>query len=169
MKRGKTQTCSRLKVTGDKDALQRFVEMIVDKNGDIKILHNTVPIPGPSHEQTEFWGAIFGDYATEIIRQSDTEIVIEFWSYYDPLVKGLTSMSMLFPELTFTGAFYTTLKATLGRYKIEHGQIDYGELNPKTSLEMKNFCCDWDDEIETKWFSLADNWIADMIGEPLPA
>lgn len=166
VKRNKTQTFTRLKIIGNKKSLRKFVKASVDKNGNIDILNRIVPIHGPSQDQVEKWGAIFGDYDQKIVRQSDTEIVFEFWSYYDPLVKGLTLVSGLFPDLTFIGGYYTTLKATMGHYTIHDGKCNHGALDPTHSLEMKNFCCEWDENMENLWFALAENYVADMIGEP---
>lgn len=167
MKRSKTQTYTKLKVSGEKEHLDEFVKIITDDDGEVQIFSNSFPIPGPSQEQVMFWGAVFGDYSTKIVRHSSNELVIEFWSYWDPLVRGMISISMIFPKLTFAGAYVTTLKATLGRYVIMDGQCESGELTPNHSLEMMNFCCEWDEAMEESWFRLADNWVADMIGEPL--
>lgn len=167
MKHTQKQTYNHLKVSGDKASLDAFIQTVIQGDGTIQILDSIIPIPGPSKNQIEQWGAIFGDYGQSIIFQSDTEIVFEFWSYYEPLIKGLASVSMLFPTLVFTGSYYTTTKSTMGSYKIEHGQVSFVELNPENSQAMKEFSGDWTEETEKTWFDFADAYFRNEVTEAI--
>ena len=167
MKRNKTQTYTKLVVRGNKKSLRAFKKHIKKHDGDVEVVDRL--FLESNHTSEEITASLFADYDTKIISESKDHLVIEFWSYYDPLIRGLTVLSEKFPKLTFVGAYVTTLKATLGRYVIQDGKCDSGELDPFSSQEMKNFCCEWDEKIEKSWFELADNWVADMTGEPLSA
>lgn len=168
MKRTRRQTYNRLTVFGNRECLADFVGTIMNEDGSIEILDSTIPIPGPSSAQVEQWGAFYGDYGQSIIHMSETEITIEFWSYYDPLIKGLTSVSMLFPDLTFVGTYYTTLKLTMGCYEVKHGQCVFEEINPENSHQMDDFCGKWDEKTENGWFALAESFFLEKSKELNP-
>lgn len=167
MKRRVTQTGTRLKVTGDAESIRCFLHKVTLDNGDISILGTNVPVDGPSRSQAQEWGASFGDYSNTIVYQTDTEVIFEFWSYYDPLVKGLTSVSLLYPLLTFTGAYMTTVGFILGSYIIENGAINsFIEISPETTPMMLKFRSSWDDEAQKSWFEYAEGFIDLVVGLP---
>lgn len=165
-KRSKTQTYTKLVVRGDKRSLRAFRKYITNRDKSVELVSRTTP-PSGNPTPEEMVASSFGDYDTKIVGWSKTHLVIEFWSYYDPLIHGMKDLSEKFPTLTFVGAYVTTLKATLGQYTIQNGECNHGSIDPLHSLEMKNFCCEWDEAMERSWFQLADNWVADMTGVPL--
>lgn len=170
MKRRVTQTGTRLKVTGDADSIRRFLETVTLEDGDISIMNTNIPIEGPSTEQVETWGASFGDYSNRVVYQTDTEVIFEFWSYYDPLIKGLASISMLYPSLTFTGAYMTTIGFTLGSYIIRNGTIEsFIQVSPETTPMMMKFRSNWDDKTQESWFDHAEEFVEEFVGLPISA
>jgi hypothetical protein len=112
-----------LRVTGDTEALKRFVVDITNEDESITILKNLLPFPAElvgkdilDKEGNVFgqaftddgyswclrnWGTKWGDCETEITVNDPDHLVIRFQSAWSPALAGIERISRLFPTLTF--------------------------------------------------------------------
>jgi hypothetical protein len=112
-----------LRVTGDAEALKRFVVEITNEDESISILKNLVPFPtelegedildregnvfGQAFTDEGYswclrnWGTKWGDCETEITVNDPDHLVIRFQSAWGPALAGIERISRLFPTLTF--------------------------------------------------------------------
>jgi hypothetical protein len=111
-----------LTVTGDAEAIKRFVAGITNEDGSIEILKNLVPFPteleggdildhngnavGQAFTDEGYnwclrnWGTKWGDIETEIT-VNDDYLVLKYETAWSPALAGIERISRLFPTLTF--------------------------------------------------------------------
>jgi len=157
-----------LRVTGDAEALKRFVVDITNEDESITILKNLVPFPaeleGP--EITALggevvgraftddgyswclrnWGTKWGDCETEIT-VNDDYLVIRFQSAWSPALAGIERISRLFPTLTFQTDWVEEGLQSIGAASYQDGResiYDVPEADFPSWEEDENGEIDWD-------------------------
>jgi hypothetical protein len=157
-----------LTITGDAEAIKRFVADITNEDESITILKNLVPFPaeleGP--EITALggevvgraftddgyswclrnWGTKWGDCETEIT-VNDDYLVIRFQSAWSPALAGIERISRLFPTLTFQTDWVEEGLQSIGAASYQDGResiYDVPEADFPSWEEDENGEIDWD-------------------------
>jgi len=157
-----------LTITGDAEAIKRFVADITNEDESISILKNLLPFPaelegkeilnkdGVSvgqvftdegyHWCLRNWGTKWGDCETEITVNDPDHLVIRFQSAWSPAIEGLEQVSVMFPTLTFQTDWVEEGMQSIGAASFENGNVSAhvvpDELFPEWE-EDENGEIDW--------------------------
>jgi hypothetical protein len=156
-----------LTVTGDAEAIKRFVADITNEDESITILKNLVPFPaeleGPAiillggevagqaltDEGYSWclrnWGTKWGDCETEIT-VNDDYLVLRYQTAWSPAVEGIERISAMFPTLVFQTDWVEEGIGFIGAASFENGigtVYDLPESDVPQPEEDENGEVDW--------------------------
>lgn len=157
-----------LRVTGDAEALKRFVVDITNEDESISILKNLVPFPAELEGKDILdkdgnvfgktltddgyswclrnWGTKWGDCETEITVNDPDHLVIRFQSAWSPALAGIERISRLFPTLTFQTDWVEEGLQSIGAASYQDGResvYDVPESDFPSWEEDENGEIDW--------------------------
>jgi hypothetical protein len=162
-----------LRVTGDVEALKRFIVDITNEDESITILKNLVPFPTEleGNDITDKdgnviarafsdagyswclrnWGTKWGDCETEITVNDPDHLVIRFQSAWSPALEGLGRISTMFPTLTFQTDWVEEGMQSIGAASFQNGNESIYDV-PESDFPS------WeeDEDGETDWQEMAD-------------
>lgn len=166
---------NRLTVTGDAEALKRFVVDITNDDDSITIFKNLVPFPtelegeeitikdgssskvlGRAFTDEGYswclrnWGTKWGDCETEIT-VNDGYLVIRYQTAWSPALEGLEEVSRLFPTLTFQTDYIEEGMQFIGAASFENGRSSVYDVPESDWPELGQ-----DEDGEDDWQSWQD-------------
>ena len=156
-----------LTVTGDAEAIKRFVADITNEDESIEILKNLVPFPmelegkeitykdgnvfGRAFTDEGYswclrnWGTKWGDCETEIT-VNDDYLVLRYQTAWSPALAGIERISRLFPTLTFQTDWVEEGLQSIGAASYQDGResvYDVPEEDFPSWEEDENGEIDW--------------------------
>ena len=156
-----------LTVTGDAEAIKRFVADITNEDESIEILKNLVPFPmeleggdildhngnavGQAFTDDGYswclrnWGTKWGDCETEIT-VNDDYLVLRYQTAWSPALAGIERISRLFPTLTFQTDWVEEGLQSIGAASYQDGResvYDVPEEDFPSWEEDENGEIDW--------------------------
>jgi hypothetical protein len=156
-----------LTITGDAEAIKRFVADITNEDESIEILKNLVPFPteleggdildhnGNAIGQAftdggyswclQNWGTKWGDCDTEIT-VNDDYLVLKYQTAWSPALEGLEQISAMFPTLTFQTDWVEEGWGFIGAASFQNGigtVYDLPESDVPQPEEDENGEVDW--------------------------
>ena len=160
------QTHSRVKIEGSEYVIEAIVRNMMSGETNSGLMGTFLPIPTlievllPDEIfswQEEHWGAMWGDYDTKIVERNYGSVVIDFWSWFDPLFIGLEKLSAMFPTVTLRGS-YTQLRYTMvGTYAIRDGELLFHERHTSDDdSNLEEMMCEWSNGGKEKWIQFSE-------------
>lgn len=135
-----------LRVTGDAEALKRFIMDITNDDDSITIMKNLLPFPtelegeeitikdgssgkvlGRAFTDEGYswclrnWGTKWGDCETEITVNDPDHLVIKYQTAWSPALEGLAQISAMYPTLIFQTDWVEEGMQSIGAASFENG------------------------------------------------
>lgn len=162
-----------LRVTGNAEALKRFVGDITNDDESIEIMKNLLPFPTELEGKDILdkdgnaiaraftdegyswclrnWGTKWGDCETEITVNDPDYLVIKFQTAWSPALAGIERISRMFPALMFQTDWVEEGMQSIGAASYQDGQESIYDV-PESDFPS------WeeDEDGETDWQAMAD-------------
>lgn len=149
-------------ITGPKESLDKFIEELIENEGDTPELyfHKLLPMPAnqesPTHWGLLHWGTKWdlSPEETRPLSQSDTQINYGFDTAWSPPLPFFQSISANFPELSFElnyiepGMQFAGTSLFKGGYEVEAVSYENGVAYVQFAYEHFGYEFDLDDEDE---------------------
>lgn len=164
------QTNTRLKVEGSDYVIDAIRDNALSGKNSVSIMNTLVPMSPiiqyilpeqiPNWE-TANWGAVFGDYDTEIVERSLGSITFDFWSWYNPLLIGLETISAKFPTVTLRGSYVQLRGFETGTYVIKDGQlISFDRKTADDDEKLRDMMYSWSAGGKEQWVEFTNDLLA---------